>query len=666
MLPSKPCHRANSQQRNTWPILVAGAVALALLGQRALSKESVRSGLILLIPAVVLLLVAHRRCDDGLAPPARGGRSPREPLVQSRRWQVLFLAASLVLALLAHHGFAGNNLTGGLWFWLGSVFYFVAAVADRPRHGRAERSRLLLVALLAVTALGAFFRFYLLDAIPAEMTSDHAEKLRDVHDVLHGWRPIFFPRNTGREGLQFYLTSAIIRFTALAEGHHALKVGTAFFGAITVPLTYFLGRELYGKLAGFYAAALIAISHWHVAISRVGLRFPFTAAFTAPALAFLFRALRENRRNDWLAAGLILGIGLHTYTAMRAVPLLFAILVLVKVVADVLVVVRSEHAGEASSLSISFWRNVVLCSTLALLGFLPLLRYMTEAPHLFWYRTASRAQGALSPSALWATFWSNVKNALLMFNYRGDVVPANTIPGSPQLDTVTGALFLLGAAYLLWRGIACRDRRAVYLLASFGALLLPSILSLAYPEENPSAVRAGGAIPVVMLMAALPLALMTVGANERRDGRARRLILLLPAGLLLLAVALNADWYFNRYRQQELAASWNATEMGIVARAFAEDGGSLSDVYHVAFPHWVDTRNIGINAGQVTWENAVLDLEDIAYHALDPAPKLYLVHPQDDEAVRRLQQQYPAGHLDRYDSPRPGKDFLVFRVGGSP
>ncbi len=666
MSASQHGRQAASPPRTLWPILTAGAVALALLGQRQLTGEQAGRGLLLLIPAFLLYLHVNRRCNGPLTPPRRDEQPQGQLLAPSRLWRALFLVVSLILALLAYQGFAGNNLGGGLWYWLGSLFYFVAAVAELPRRPRPAGSLRWPVALLAITVLGIFFRFYQLEAIPAEMTSDHAEKLLDVHDLLTGARPIFFPRNTGREGLQFYLTAAMIRLGALPESHLALKIGTALFGAVTVPLTYFLGRELFGRLAGIYAAALIAISHWHVAISRVGLRFPFTAAFTAPALAFLVRALRANRRNDWLAAGLILGVGLHSYTAMRVVPVLFALLVLLKVAADLLARARRQPLAEASSLTVRFWHNAVLGAALSLLAFLPLLRFMTEAPELFWFRAASRAQGALAPGALWATFWSNVGNALLMFNVRGDVVPANTIPGSPQLDPVTGALFLLGAVYLLWRCLACRDRAAITVLVSFGVLLLPSILSLAFPEENPSAVRTGGAIPIVMLMAALPLAQMTAAAAGRLRGRAGRLFLLLPAGLVLAAIALNANWYFQRYRLHELSASWNATEMGAVVRSFVAEGGALEHVYHIAYPHWVDTRNIGINAGRVTWENAVLELDDIALHALDPAPKLYLLHPQDQAAAGRLADVYPAGHLDRYQSPRPGKDFLLFRVGAGP
>jgi hypothetical protein len=63
--------------------------------------------------------------------------------------------------------------------------------------------------LLAALLLVIFFRFYWLDRVPGEMFSDHAEKLIDVSDVLNGQAHVFFPRNTGREAIQMYLTAAV-------------------------------------------------------------------------------------------------------------------------------------------------------------------------------------------------------------------------------------------------------------------------------------------------------------------------------------------------------------------------------------------------------------------------------------------------------------------------
>jgi len=645
------------------PALLALAILLAPGGQLFAARQRALPAVALFLPAILFFLAAVWRWS-GAALPARRptGREGPQSLTPGRGWRALFAISSVLLALLAYEGFAGNYLPGGLWYWLGAMLYFVLAFAHRPHLSRPRLPGRFWLALLAITLLGAVFRFYRLDAIPGEMTSDHAEKLLDVHDVLMGARPIFFPRNTGREALQFYLTAALIRLTPLTENHLALKVGTALFGAITVPLTAFLGRELYGRLAGLFAAFFIAVSHWHVAISRVGLRFPFTAAFTAPALAFLLRAFRNNGRNDWLAAGLILGLGLHSYTAMRIVPLLFILLVLAKVAADLFRRRRGGAGSESSSLCRAFWQNALLGGLLALIAFLPLVRYLQENPDMFWYRASSRLQEGLPAGALWANFWTNVKNALLMFNYRGDVVPANTIPGSPQLGLVAGALFILGLTYAVWRLLAARERRSAYVLLSFAVLLLPSILSLAYPEENPSAVRTGGAIPVVMLVAALPLTVGTAACWRQCVGWGRRAAVPLLAGLLLFAIAEDAKWYFDDYDAHYRLSNWNATEMGAVAREFARQYGSLRDVYHIPYPHWVDTRNIGINAGDVTWNNAVPDLNEIAAQAALPGPRLYFVHPDHHEALAALQAAYPDGELHYYDSERPGKDFILFRV----
>jgi hypothetical protein len=175
-------------------------------------------------------------------------------------------------------------------------------------------------------------------------------------------------------------------------------------------------------------------------------------------------------------------------------------------------------------------------------------------------------------------------------------------------------------------------------------------------------VRTGGAIPVVMLITALPLALLVTALVRQAARLERRVGALFLAGILVLAVANNAIWYFRDYDARYRLSHWNATEIGAVAREFAGQFGSLRDVYHVPYPHWVDTRNIGINAGDVTWNNAVGDLDDIAAHALEPGPRLYLVHPEHDEAIRVLRAAYPQGELQLYDSPRPGKDFLLFRV----
>jgi 4-amino-4-deoxy-L-arabinose transferase-like glycosyltransferase len=444
---------------------------------------------------------------------------------------------------------------------------------------------------------------------------------------------------------------------------------------VAVPLTYALGRSLYSRRIGLLAAAFVALSRWHVAISRVGLRFPFTPTFVALALLFLFRAFRHNRRTDWLACGLALGAGLHSYTAVRFVPLLLLVLTLVKLISDGLQWLRHRrtdagpgphHRLESTALSPRFWGHALLGAGASLLVFLPLLRYWHDEPGMFWFRAMTRisdAERAL-PGGPWELLWRNLKDALLMFNYRGGPVWVNTVPGDPVLDPVTGGLFVLGVVFVLWQLLFRGDRRGAYLLLSLFILLLPSALSLAFPEENPSVVRAGGAIPVVALLAALPVhtVVRALDAALRRRGRWRTLVLL--GALFATMAALTYGWYFGEYAWQYRRAAANTTEMGRVARAFADSVGDLDHVYHIPYPWWAHTPNIGINAGDVTWNNAVEDLDDLQDHVADRQPKLYLLHVDDLGARNALQFYFPAGRLQRYESAVPGKDFLIYFVPG--
>jgi hypothetical protein len=694
-------HRS-SRKHDLTSVALLIALGLALQAQHLLgSLEQVLPGVILYAVAIGLFLWGIRRPDEEerlmpipQAPAHREGSRQRLSLPSVRIGLGLL---SLPLALLAYRSFAGNRFsTLGLLAWFGALFsYCLAVVGIRSLFCFAERVRLrglrlleavhrptlqlrlswTAVLLTAITLVGVFFRVYRLPTVPPEMTADHAEKLLDVHDVLKGARPIFFPRNTGREAMQFYLTAALIRFTPLAISHLALKVGTALVSIVAVPLTYALGRAIYGRGVGLLAASFVALSRWHIAISRVGLRFPFTPTFVALTLVFLFRAFRHNRRTDWLACGLALGAGLHGYTSMRFVPLLLLVLTGTKVLFDAIHRLRCRKIDpeaapqrwvEQTALSSRFWGRALLGAGSSVLAFLPLLRYWHDEPEMFWYRAMTRVSDLERPlpGSSWRILWGNVKDALLMFNYRGGAVWVNSVPGDPVLGTVLGGLFVLGVAFSLWRLLRRSDRRAAYLLFSLLVLLLPSAMSLAFPEENPSVVRAGGAIPIVALMAALPVYVIVGALGDALGPRSRWRMVLVLGTLFAGTAGLTYAWYFGEYVRQYRRAAWNTTELGRVARAFADSVGDLHHVYHIAYPWWAHTPNIGINAGDVTWNNAVLDLDDLGDHAKAPAPKLYLLHVDDRESLNALRFHFPLGRLRRYRSAVPMRDFLIYFVPG--
>ena len=189
------------------------------------------------------------------------------------------------------------------------------------------------VLLLLVTGLVLFFRFYRLENVPAEMFSDHAEKLLDVSDVLKGQLNVFFPRNTGREAFQFYLTALIVKLFNTGISFMALKLGTVICGILTLVYIYRLGNEIGNRWVALFALLFTGFSYWANIQSRIGLRFPLYPFFLAPTLFHLIRGLRQKNRNDFIFAGLWLGASLHGYTANRIVPFVIVAGILIYLIA---------------------------------------------------------------------------------------------------------------------------------------------------------------------------------------------------------------------------------------------------------------------------------------------------------------------------------------------
>jgi hypothetical protein len=107
-------------------------------------------------------------------------------------------------------------------------------------------------------------------------------------------------------------------------------------------------------------------------------------------------------------------------------------------------------------------------------------------------------------------------------------------------------------------------------------------------------------------------------------------------------------------------SSWNTSELGEVASDFGTIFGSTENVWVVAFPHWVDTRLVGVNAEEPGRDLAIWP-ENLPETSANVGPKLFMIKPEDENAIQILRELYPRGSLQVYDS-RVDKDFLLYIV----
>ena len=217
----------------------------------------------------------------------------------------LLIALAAICSLLVWTNTSGNRIeppiillwliSVGLWGFVfaplrWNLFNWASEQLDSIRRISWREHRALLITLALVMLLGAAFRFNKLDAYPPQMFSDLVEKIQDAYKIHHhdDYR-IFLANTGGREPLHFYLLSILASQPNMEFNHYALKLMSAIESFATLPIMFWLGIEVMGKrrrrfgmLFGVLAAALVAVSFWHVVIGRPSISFAPCVTITAP------------------------------------------------------------------------------------------------------------------------------------------------------------------------------------------------------------------------------------------------------------------------------------------------------------------------------------------------------------------------------------------------
>ena len=360
--------------------------------------------------------------------------------------------------------------------------------------------------LVGILLIALFLRTYHLHLYPPGLFPDEAMNGNNALEAIRtGSYKVFYPENNGREGLFINIQSLFLRLFAVREPW-VLRFPSTIFGTLTVLGIYLLARELFGAKVGLLAAFLLATSFWHLVFSRIGFR-AITAPFYATwGLWLLVVALRAHRFSSSLIrsllAGLVLGLGFHSYIAYRIMPALAMLLFLFSWFD------RREERGRSLSLLVP--------AGLFLLGFVvavaPLLIHFIGAPQDFFSRTA-QISIFTSPHPVRDLLHNAIKTGG-MFHFAGDSNWRHNFGRRPQLLWPVGIFFLVGIGLAVWRFIAWlgRSRRAdggiglerktqeyVFCLIWLAVAAAPVIIS---NEGIPHALRAILMIPPVFILSA--------------------------------------------------------------------------------------------------------------------------------------------------------------------
>ena len=480
-----------------------------------------------------------------------GNHTPR------RQWPiVLFLIICVAAGIAAQVLFdrkAHFSLAGVLY--LSSLVLFAAVLAKRirgafpaPRSGyrpgniffdnRGLEPRIRpiweVAGFVAVIAVGVFFHFYRLDAVPPGFNHDSAVLCHYSMDFLRGkqaLKPMSFSHYypISYETFQPLVTALYMSFLGVVP--LASKLSSATSGLASLIVLYFLARFMFGKRTALIASFFMSVCGWHFIFSRVGWHTIAVPLWETTALFLLFAAFKSGKPLLFGLAGAATAANLLTYSISRIL------------IAKELAIAGYLWLKRIITIR-SYWKSAVVFIVVFGICSIPVVHWAATHWDAFQGRTRMLlVAGQMTREGI-APLVENLKKTVLNFNYRanGDDFFIN----EPLLDFPLSVFFAFG--FVICCVLFDRPRYGV-LLIWFLTSLIPGVLSSPNPNHNMSALAP--AMIIAALACDLAIGSLWRGLSRYWTRAGTALAFLAVAGALVLACC-NYRWYISPSTRRDL------------------------------------------------------------------------------------------------------------------
>lgn len=504
-----------------------------------------------------------------------------------------FVALSAV-GLLANT-IALYAIVRGLWqgwpiaTWLLSIiciFSSTLSSAEKPASQPAELpawiSPVTRYALLAVCIGTAFFfRSWQITSIPQSIWYDELMTAKNAILIMEheGVSPFqATPLALGDVVSNLYLYYVILIFKLFGVNYFAVKMVSVIPAAAIILATYFLGCKFMSKEFAIMAAFFVAVSHWHISISRIGWSNVMMSLLQVCSYSFFLYGLGKKIRGFAFLSGILMGLCCYTYAASR---LALAILIIFIIV---FYFFNKDNRG-----------SIMTCGAWFALGSLiilaPLINYYTKNPHLLTHRLNQVSIIDFSaPAQTLMLVMENAKKYLLMFHFSGEQWRRFNPGGNPMLDPVFGILFLAGILY-----VCLRWRKAYTSLLPLW--IIGGLLGGIFSQSAPTGFRTFLIIPAVALTGGLAFEQLCILTNRGFPHLSRaKIFIVLSMPMLIFMAIFNYRNYFNCddfWKVWELNYLTEPTQIGRYIQKLAPE----NPVYIYDAPFWqfepaVDTLKV--------------------------------------------------------------------------
>ncbi len=477
--------------------------------------------------------------------------------------------------------------------------------------------------IVIVVAAAALFRFYRVTEVPFGIHFDENTGFETLQAMDRGLAENIFSMvrtETAAPGLSLGAEWVVGLFTP--NRFVANRYTAAFWGTLSILVTYMLGRRLRSPTVGLVAAVFLTCSYWHLISSRFQAQFLSAPCAAGLILWSIVRACDSGRPFDGIVAGIITGLGLQLYSSIKimfvAVPIWWLWHALV----------TQQFAR----------RTIVPVAVTAIVAWMVLRPLVQREGFRTYFERASavtalgadfRHMAMNQQTSIFGFLRTQFARQLRLITGRAEVA-ADELSDDPMLNGLEVAAVVIGLAVSVRRWRSWRETIAPILLAvTMGAVALSSVPEASY--------RLAVALPALAVLAAIGITTL-LDWYRRHLSRRRGFPLVAVVGIALLAYDawINAGRTMRYFARRAPAHDIDTLDRGIAA-------GPRDAVYYVVAPPARLTHRVVLALTHRRAIVAVPNLTDYVPRRVDPQRPAVFVIPRgpSEYSLPYLRGLYP-------------------------
>lgn len=422
--------------------------------------------------------------------------------------------------------------------------------------------------LVLIVLIAAFLRFYHLGTNPPSLTWDEAAWGYNAYslgidgkDEFGRFLPHDYLESFGDFKPPMYAYLDILPIKILGLNPFATRLPSAFFGALTILISYFLTKRLFSQAQnkewyGLAAALILAVSPWHIMLSRAAFEANIATFFLVTGVFLFLGAVQEKQ---WYLPLSIASFAASLYTFNSA-----------RIVAPLLIVM----------VTIGFWRVLwlrkkitIISIIIGLILILPTLPFLLSPQAKLRFQEVnifsdvnivktSNQEIANDHNAWWSKIIYNRRllyGAAFLQHYFDNVSPDFLFikgDGNPKFSTHdVGQLYIWDIPFFI-TGIflLLRKREGSWWIIPLWLLL--GIIPAATARETPHALRTEVTLPTFQLLIAYGFVNIIVNIKDKVLGiKLKKIILYGGLSLLTLNLLYFQHGYYAHY-PREYSGEW--------------------------------------------------------------------------------------------------------------